>query len=180
MINYKPFIFWIPWKKDKLPEIKLMETKYFTLGYSESSKLVKIIRIILGLVCVAIAVYWMIFNIRSVKADRTLWITVSFLSGFGLFQVLAGLGRTTRFIQIGIDKIIIKKNSILPHKVIFASDIKKIEIFPLNLIFYHHKGGKTVLRFGTEFTDNIDRIKKGIEEFAAVNNTDLETMTEEI
>ena len=160
LINYQPFIFWIPWKKDKLPEIKLMETKYFTLGYSENSQLVKIIRIVFGLVCIAIAVFWMIFNIRSVKADRTLWITVLFLSGFGLYQVLAGLGRTTRFIQIGIDKIIIKKNSILPLKVISASEIKKIEIFPLNLIFYYHKGGKTVLRFGTAFTDNIDRYQK--------------------
>jgi hypothetical protein len=77
-------------EKNKLQEIILMETKYFSLGPSEQSAVVKIIRSIFGLVCIAIAVFWLIFNIRSVKADHTLWITVLFLSGFGIYQVLAG------------------------------------------------------------------------------------------
>jgi hypothetical protein len=157
-----------------------METKYFSLGPSESSAFLKFIRIFFGLVCIAIAIFWMIFNIRSVKADRTLWISVLFLSGFGFYQILAGLGRTTRFIQIASDKIVLKKNSLLPLRIMAASEIKKIEIFPLNLIFYFHKGGRTVLRFGTAFTDNIDPIKSVIEEFASFNNTDLETITEEL
>ena len=121
----------------------------------------------------------MIFNIRSVKADSTLWITVLFLSGFGLYQILAGLGRTIRFIQIGNDKIILKKNSLLPLRIMDPSEIKKIEVFPLNLIFYFHSGGKTILRFGTTYTDNIEPIKNGIEEFASVNNIDFETIAEE-
>ena len=90
--------------------------------------------------------FWMIFNIRSVKADSSLWITVLFLSGFGLYQIWAGLGRTSRFIQIGPDKIILKKNSLLPAKEMASSAIKKIEVFPLNLIFYFHNGGKTVFK----------------------------------
>jgi hypothetical protein len=157
-----------------------METKYFLLGPSEGSAFLKFTRIIFGLACIAIAVFWMIFNIRSAKADRTLWISVLFLSGFGLYQIMAGLGRTSRFIQIGGDKIILKKNALLPLRTMDASEIRKIEIFPLNLIFYFHRGGRTVLRFGTAFTDNIDPIKRGIEEFAFYNNTDLETITEEL
>jgi hypothetical protein len=157
-----------------------METKYFSLGPSDNSTLVKIIRILFGLVCIGIALFWLIFNIRSVKADRILWITVLFLSGFGFYQVWAGLGRTIRYIQIGRDKIILKKNSLLPLKEMESSEIKKIEVFPLNLIFYFHKGGRTVLRFGTTFTDNIDPIKNGIEEFSALNNIDIEEITEEI
>jgi hypothetical protein len=156
-----------------------METKYFSLGHTESNTFIKIIRILFGLVCIAIAIFWMIFNVRSVKTDRNLCITVLFLSGFGFYQIWAGLGRTSRFIQIDSDKIILKKNSFRPQREISASEIKKIEIFPLNLIFYFHKGGKTILRFGTAFSDNIDPIKSGIEEFASVNNTDLEIMTEE-
>ena len=58
------------------------------------------------------------------------------------------------------DKIILKKNSLLPVKEMASSEIKKIEIFPLNLIFYFHKGGKTVLRFGTTYTDNIEPDQK--------------------
>jgi hypothetical protein len=157
-----------------------METKYFSLGQAETGTVLKIIRILFGLVCVAIAIFWMIFNIRSVKADRTLWITVLFLSGFGFYQVWAGFGRAGRFIQIGSDKIMLKKNSLLPVKEMSSSEIRRIEIFPLNLIFYSNKGGKTVLRFGTMFTDNIEPIKDKIEEFASQNNIDLEIVEEEI
>jgi len=157
-----------------------METKYYSLGPSETSSAIKIIRILFGMVCIAIAMFWMIFNIRSVKADRTLWITVLFLSGFGFYQIWAGLGRTSRFIRIGSDKIILKKNSLLPLKEIASSEIKKIEVYPLNLIFYFHLGGKTVLRFGTTYTDNIEPIKNEIDEFASFNNIDLETIDEEL
>ena len=157
-----------------------METKYFSLGPSDDNAVLKAIRIVFGLVCIAIALFWLIFNIRAVKADRTLWITVLFLSGFGFYQFWAGLGRTGRFIQIGGDKIILKKNSLLPVKEMASSEIKKIEIFPLNLIFYFHRGGKTVLRFGTTFTDNIEPIKSGIEEFSAINNISIEEIIEEI
>jgi hypothetical protein len=157
-----------------------METKYFSLGPSENSTTIKIIRMMFGVVCIAIAIFWMIFNIRSVKADRTLWITVLFLSGFGLYQLWAGLGKTSRFIKIGSDNIILRKNSLRPLKEMASSEIKKIEIFPLNLIFHFHKGGKTVLRFGTAYTDNIDPIKNEVEEFATANNIDLEIITEDI
>ena len=157
-----------------------METKYFSLGPSENSNTIKVLRIMFGLACVAIAIFWLIFNIMSVEAEGTLWITVLFLSGFGLYQIWAGLGRTSRFIQIGRDNIILKKNSVLPFKEMESSAIKKIEIFPLNLIFYFQKGGKTVLRFGTAFTDNIEPIKNGIEEFATINNINLEIISEDI
>ena len=167
-------------EKIKLQEIISMESKFFSLGHSETGTALKIIRILFGLVCIAIAIFWLIFNIRSVKADRTLWITVLFLSGFGIYQVWAGLGRAIKFIQIGSDKIMLKKNSLLPVKEMASSEIKKIEIFPLNLIFYFRQGGKTVLRFGTAFIDNIEPIKGEIEEFASKNNIDLETVSEEI
>ena len=157
-----------------------METKYFSLGHPENSSVIKIIRIIFGLVCIAIALFWLIFNIRSVKAEHTLWITVIFLSGFGFFQIWAGIGRATRFIQISNDKILLKMNSLLPHREVPSLEIKKIEVFPLNLIFYFQKGGKTVLRFGTTYTDNIELIKNEIEEFAIINNINLEIISEDI
>jgi hypothetical protein len=157
-----------------------METKYFSLGHSENSSVIKIIRIIFGLVCIAIALFWLIFNIRSVKAEHTLWITVIFLSGFGFFQIWAGIGRAKRFIQISNDKILLKMNSLLPHREVPSLEIKKIEVIPLNLIFYFQKGGKTVLRFGTTYTDNIELIKNEIEEFAIINNINLEIISEDI
>lgn len=157
-----------------------METKYFALGPSENSSILKIIRILFGAVCIGIAIFWMVFNISSVKSDNTLWVTVLFLSGFGFYQVWAGLGRTYRFIQIFSDKIILKKNSLLPLKEMTAPEIKKIEVFPFNLIFYFTKGGKTILRFGTTFTDCIEPVKSGLEDFASFNNIDFEIITEEL
>jgi hypothetical protein len=157
-----------------------METKYFSLGTSENNRLVKVIQILFGLVCLAIAIFWLIFNIGSLRADGTLWITIIFLSGFGFYQIWAGLGRAKRFIEIAQDELRLKKNAILPVMEIRAADIEKIEIFPLNLIFFIRPKRKIFLRFGTTYTDNIEPIKNGINQFAADNNISIETKTEEI
>jgi hypothetical protein len=157
-----------------------MNTEYFSLGSSENSSPVKVIRILFGLVCIAIAIFWLIFNIRSIRADRMLWITVLFLSGFGGYQIWAGAGRAKRFIEVGNGKIVLRKNSLFPGREMAAAEIKKIEIFPLNLIFYLHNGQKTVLRFGTTFTDIIDPVKGAVEHFANLHNISLEAIREEI
>jgi hypothetical protein len=157
-----------------------MKTEYFSLGPSENSPAIKVIRIMFGIVCISIAIFWMIFDIRSVNADRMLWITVLFLMGFGVYQIWAGAGRAKRFIEVGHGKIVLRKNSFLPRMEMAASEIKKIEVFPLNLIFYFHNGGKTVLRFGTTFTDIIDPVKVAVEQFADLHNISLETIREEI
>jgi hypothetical protein len=157
-----------------------METKYFSLGPTENGPVLRIIRIVFGSVCIGIAIFWLIFNIRSVRADRMLWVTVLFLSGFGIYQIWAGLGRTLKFIQIFSDKIILRKNSLLPPKEMTAREIRKIEVFPLNLVFHFNRGGKTILRFGTSYSDNIEPVKNGIEEFAFFNNIDFEIITEKL
>lgn len=157
-----------------------MEMKYFSLGTSENNRFVKIIQIVFGVACFAVAIFWLIFNIRSLKADGTLWITVIFLSGFGFYQIWSGLGRATRFIEIGQDKIRLKKISIIPVMEIRANDIEKIEIFPFNLIFFIRPRKKIFLRFGTTYTDNIEPVKKGIIQFALDNSISVETKIEEI
>ncbi len=157
-----------------------MENKNFLLGPDETSTSVRIIRIIFGSGCIVIAVFWMIFNLKSVKPDRSLWITVTFLTGFGLYQIWAGLGRAARFIEISREMIRLKKNSILPVREIRASEIKKIEVFPLNLIIYFHRGNKkTILRFGNTYSDITSLIKDEIDQFAQENNILLEIKNEE-
>lgn len=90
-----------------------MGKKHFFLGTSENNRFVRIFQVVSGVVCLAVAIFWMIFNIRSLKADGTLWITIIFLSGFGMYQIWSGMGRATRFIEIGPDYITLKKNPIL-------------------------------------------------------------------
>jgi hypothetical protein len=157
-----------------------MEMKYFSLGSVENSRLVRIIQIIFGVICFAVAIFWLIFNARSLKADGTLWITIIFLSGFGFYQIWSGLGFATRFIEINSDKIRLKKNIILPVLDIPAVDIQKIELFPFNLIFYLKTKKRILLRFGTTYHDTNEKIKDEILIFSELNSINLELKEEKI
>lgn len=157
-----------------------METKYFSLGTSENNRLVKIIQIVFGVVCIAVAIFWLIFNIRSLKADGTLWITIIFLSGFGFYQIWSGLGRTTLFIEIGADYIRLKKNPVLPSVKIRAGDIEKIELFPLNVIFFLKSRKRIMLRFGTTYYETNEKVKDEILGFAETNDIPLEIVEEKL
>ena len=156
-----------------------MEKQYFSLEISESNRLTKIFQLIFGIICIVVAVFWLIYNIKSIKTNGTLWITIIFLVGFSFYQINAGLGRGTRFIEIGQNRIRLKKNSLFPAQEIKAEEIEKIESFPLNLIFFVKQGKTVILRFGTTFTDKIEPIKNGIKNFASTNNISVEFKTEE-
>ena len=157
-----------------------MDRKYFPLSSVENNRVVKIVQVAFGIVCVAVAVFWLIFNIRSLKADGTLWITIIFLSGFGFYQVWAGLGRATRFIEISSDEIRLKKTVIFPAVMISVSEIQKIEVFPFNLIFFLKTGKKIVLRFSSTYHETNEKVKDEILSFAEVNSINIEIVEEKI
>ena len=157
-----------------------MEKKYFSLGTSENNRFVKIFQVVSGVVCLAVAIFWLIFNIRSLKADGTLWITIIFLSGFGLYQIWSGLGRAIRFIETGPDFIRLKKNPILSPVEMPAGEIERIELFPLNLIFFLKSKKRILLRFGTTYYETNEKVKDEILGFAESNKILLEIIMEEL
>jgi hypothetical protein len=157
-----------------------MDRKYFPLSSVENNRVVKIIQVAFGIVCFAVAVFWLIFNIGSLKTDGTLWITIIFLSGFGFYQVWAGLGRATRFIEISSDEIRLKKTVIFPAVMISVSEIQKIEVFPFNLIFFLKTGKKIVLRFSSTYHETNEKVKDEILSFAEVNSINIEIVEEKI
>ena len=157
-----------------------METKYFSLGSVENNRIVKIIQIVFGIVCLAVAIFWLIFNIRSLKADRTLWITIIFLSGFGFYMIWAGLGKATRFIEISSDKIRLKKTILLSALEMQVSEIQKIEIFPFNLIFFLKTKKRILLRFSTTYYETNEKIKDEILSFAELNAINAEIVEEKL
>jgi hypothetical protein len=157
-----------------------MEIKYFPLSSSENNRLVKIIQIIFGVVCFALAIFWMIFNIKSLKTNGTLWITIIFLLGFGFYQIWSGMGRAIRFIEIRADKIRLKRNIILPVIELPAGEIEKIELFPLNLIFFLKSKKRIFLRFGTTYQETNEKIKDEILGFAKSNKVPIEFIREEL
>lgn len=157
-----------------------MDKKYFLLGTAEDSRIIKIIRIIFGFVCLIIAAFWIYFNITALKTDSTLWITIIFLGLFGFYQTWAGLGRTVRFIEIGSESIMLKKNVVLPALEIKISDIEKIDIYPLNIIFHIKSKKRVILRFGTTFHDQNEIILDEIIELAELKHITLEVIEEKI
>ena len=157
-----------------------MEKKYFALSSSDNNKIVKIIQVVFGFVCLAVAGFWLFFNVRAMKSDKTLWITIVFLSGFGFYQIWTGLGKAVRFIEISMEKISIKKTILLPPVILLPENIEKIEIYPLNLIFFLHSKKKMFLRFGTTYQDLNEQIKDEIILFAEKNSISAEFVEEKL
>ena len=157
-----------------------MDKKYFPLSSVENNRAVKIVQVAFGFVCIGVAVFWLIFNIRSMKTYGTLWITIIFLSGFGFYQIWAGIGRAIRFIEISSDTIRLKKTAVFPTVVISASEIQKIEVFPFNLVFIFKTGGKNVLRFSSTYHETNEKVKEEIFRFAEINFISIENVEEKL
>lgn len=163
-----------------MPQKEQMVKKYYALSNVENNKLVKIIQIVFGIVCFAVAVFWMIFNIRSLKTDGTLWISVIFLTGFGFYQVWSGLGKATRFIEISKEIIRLKKNILMPPVNISSGEIQKIELYPFNLIFFLKSKKKILLRFGASYQETNEDVKDDILAFCDENSIDIEIVEEKL
>jgi hypothetical protein len=157
-----------------------MEKKYFFLEVRENPRAMKIIQIVFGIICVATAIFWVIHNVRSLKSDSTLWITIVFLTGFGAYQVMAGFGKTNRYIETGPEKIVLKQNSFLPKIELKAHDIDSVEIYPLSILFRFKNKKKIIFRFGLSNTEIINPVKDEVIDFAELNSIHFEEKKEEI
>jgi hypothetical protein len=157
-----------------------MENKYYPLGNIEKNGIVRIIRIVFGVVCIAIAAFWLVFNIRSLKADATLWITIIFLWAFGLYQIWAGFGKANRFIEFGSNYIRLRKNAFFAPRVMNVAEIEKIELFPMNLVFFLKTGKRIMLRFGATYQDLNEKIKDDLLIFVELNKIPFEIVEEKI
>jgi Na+/citrate or Na+/malate symporter len=155
-----------------------MENKYFLLEPKENPRAVKIFQISLGVICIAIAIFWIVFNIKSLEADRTLWATIVFLVLFGIYEILAGLGKTARYIKTGPAVIIIKQHSVLPYVELISSEIERIELYPLSIKFLLKNRKKFLFRFGFSYPEIISPVKDEIVEFARSNKIPLEVINE--
>ena len=157
-----------------------METKYFSLGQAENSKIVKIFQVVFGILCIGIAMFWLIFNLRSIIAAGTSWVTIIFLGGFGFYQIYAGFGFSKRFVEIGPDKISIKKDIMLPAIMISAGEMEKVEIYPFNLILYLKTRKKVMLRLGATYQETNEKIKNEILTFGELNSIIVEFVEEKL
>jgi hypothetical protein len=167
-------------KKDILQKKQYMERDYFSLEVNKSNKLTKVFQLIFGIVCALIALFWLFLNINSVKTNGGLLLTIVFLLGFAYYQINSGLSHGEKYIEISQTALKLKKNSIIPAQELKASDIKKIEIFPLNVVFFLRSGKTVFLRFGTTYADIINSVRNRIETFCEGNKIPLEFKNEEL
>jgi|WetSurSiteA1Bulk_404760.scaffolds.fasta_scaffold01089_7 hypothetical protein len=158
----------------------MTESNYYSLELNKSNRITRIFQLVFGVICAIIAIAWAIVNINMLKSNGTLWITIILLLGFAYFQIISGLGKAEKFIEISQGAIKLKKNSLLPVLEMKAPDIGKIEVFPLNLVFFLRSDKKVFLRFGTTYTDIIEPVRKNIQTFCTGNNIPLEFKTEEL
>jgi hypothetical protein len=157
-----------------------MENKYFLLGPAENTKMVKAIQVVFGIVCFVIAGFWIVFNVRSLKADSTLWLTILFLSGFGFYMIWAGLGKAARFVETGTGKIRLKKTILLPVIELVAGDIQKIDLYPFKILFIPKTGKIITLRLSSTYYETNDKILEAVLIFAEDNSIELEEIEEKI
>jgi hypothetical protein len=157
-----------------------MERKIFLLEPNENSRVAKIFQLVLGLLCIGISIFWAIFYFKAPTSADRMWITIIFLASFGFYQVMAGLGKTSRFIETGPDKIKIKQHSFLPSIELKSGDIESIEIFPFSIAFRLKNRKNPVLRFGITYPEVIGPVKEAAEEFAEINKIPFEEKTEEL
>jgi hypothetical protein len=157
-----------------------METKHFTLGNNEKNRLIKIIRILFGATCIAIAGFWLIFNIKSIAGQGSGWATVLFLTFFGFYQIWAGLGKAERYIAVSDESINLKKFIFLPVMAIKASETQKIEFYPLKVRFILKTGKAIILRFGTTYYESNEKVIDELSGYAERNNIASKVVEEEM
>jgi uncharacterized protein YlzI (FlbEa/FlbD family) len=157
-----------------------MDSDYFSLEVNKSNKLTRIFQVVFGIVCACVALIWFIINIRTLKTNGALLLTIVFLLGFAYYQINSGLGHGGKFIEISQVAVRLKKNSLFPAQQLNASDIEKVEVFPLNVIFFLRSGKTVFLRFGTTFIDIIEPVRKRIKTFCEGNKIPLEFKSEEL
>jgi hypothetical protein len=144
--------------------------KHFPLGPAETNRPVMIIKVLFGAGCIILGIFWLIFNIRNSGPEFSLWITVLFLFGFGLFQIWAGSGRAARFIDVDENLILLRKSSILPVQKFSRDNLDAIALYAMSIVFFKKNGKKTILRFGTEYSEFTNPAKDAVIEFAESNN----------
>lgn len=141
-----------------------MADNYYSLEVHESKGLGRSLRILLGIICLGVAA-WFMYSIRGTAASvTTAWIATGFLLLFGLWLIGSGLGITQRFVRISDDKIVLRPDFYRPPVVFTAVTLKAVEFRPLIIEFFSDK--KSVrLRLGTYYPERTAAIMEAVDEF---------------
>ncbi|MCU0377511.1 MAG: hypothetical protein MUC78_04565 [Bacteroidales bacterium] len=146
--------------------------KRFNIDLYETSRLGRVLRITLGVVCL-IATGWFISSIRGTEASTaSSWIATIFLLAVSFWLIASGLGYTDRYIIISEQEITLKKNIITSQVIYNAANLKRVELMPLSVIFITETG-RLVLKLGTYYPEHSASIMEAVEEFCSRNKIEV-------
>jgi len=149
----------------------MAETRY-NIDLHEDNKPGKILRIIFGVACLAVSV-WYMYSIRgTVSSTGSAWIATAFLLLFGMWMIASGLGYTRRYITVGEDRIILRQEFYRPPAILTTATLKAVEFKPLTIVF-RTTSGSISLRLGTYYPEHTATVIGAVEEFCKHNNIDV-------
>lgn len=145
-----------------------MPEKRYNIDLQENTRLGKILRIILGIICL-IATIWFLFSIRGTKASvGTAWIAILFLFIFSFWLLGSGLSLTDRYITIGEKRILLRQSLLKPPVIFTSSALTYVEFKPLAVDFCT-KDNKVTLKLGTYYPEHSVSVLNAVEEFCKSN-----------
>jgi hypothetical protein len=149
-----------------------MADKYYSIELHENTRLGRSLRILLGVVCLAVTV-WFMYSIRGTAASvGTAWIATGFLLLFGLWLIGSGLGFTERYIRISDDTIVLRQDFYKPSVKFTAASLRAVAFKPVVIDFITDK--KNVrLRLGTYYPDRTAAIMEAVDEFCRGNGIEV-------
>ncbi len=144
----------------------------YNIDLHDDNKPGKILRIIFGVACLAVAV-WYMYSIRgTVSSTGSAWIATAFLLLFGMWMIASGLGYTRRYITVSEDRIILRQEFYRPPAILTAAALKAVEFKPLTIVF-RTTNGNISLRLGTYYPEHTSTVMGAVEEFCKRNNIEV-------
>jgi hypothetical protein len=142
--------------------------KRYNIDLQENTRLGKILRITLGIICI-IATIWFMVSIRGTAASvTTAWIAILFLFLFSLWLLGSGLGLTDRYITVGEKRIMLRQSLLKPPVIFTSSTLTYVEFKPLAIDFCT-KDNRVTLKLGAYYPEHSASVLTAVEEFCKGN-----------
>jgi len=141
-----------------------MAETYFSIELNENTRLGRSLRILLGVVCLVVTV-WFLISIRGTAASvTTAWIAMAFLLLFGLWLIGSGLGFTERYIRVGDERIVLRQDFYSTPVIFTPASLRAVEFRPLVIDFLTDEK-KVRLKLGTYYPERTASIMEAVEDF---------------
>jgi len=149
----------------------MKETRY-SIDLHENKKAERTGRVIIGFASLAVT-GWYIYSISDTPASTTsAWAAMGFLTIFGLWMIISGLGLTGRYIIVAEEKITLRQKFYSPPVIFAPPSLVAVEFRPLTIIFFT-ESGKVTLALGTYYPENTEKILEAVEEFCKHNSVEI-------